>query len=295
MYNSPTVLLKGIQARFLRGLATVAPSVMSPVFEEATSDSNKEQYILFNHFGSIKEWTDEIDYSHLEDFDFEIKNKDWQNGFLVDRNTLDDSKKTLGNDVEREIKFALNSWGNFPDKLITEVLLAGEAAKAFDGVALFADARPKLGSGIDNLLNGSGATVAHLLVDIPAAMTALRGFKAKNGDPFNYAPKFLAIIPSHLEWAFKTIQETVEISSTTNVLKGTFDYIVNDYLPTNNNSWYLVNANTPFKPFIFQKRKEPFFDMKDEKDKKFLKYFTTARNNAGVGNPVAIIKTKDVS
>ena len=295
MYNSPTVLLKGIQARFLRGLATVAPSVMSPVFEEATSDSNKEQYILFNHFGSIKEWTDEIDYSHLEDFDFEIKNKDWQNGFLVDRNTLDDSKKTLGNDVEREIKFALNSWGNFPDKLITEVLLAGETAKAFDGVALFADARPKLGTGIDNLLNGSGATVAHLLVDIPAAMTALRGFKAKNGDPFNYAPKFLAIIPSHLEWAFKTVQETVEISSTTNVLKGTFDYIVNDYLPTTNNSWYLVNANTPFKPFIFQKRKEPFFDMKDEKDKKFLKYFTTARNNAGVGNPVAIIKTKDVS
>ena len=295
MYNSPTVLLKGIQARFLRGLATTAPSVLSPIVEEANSDSNKEQYILFNHFGAIKEWTDEIDYSHLEDFDFEIKNKDWQNGFLVDRNTLDDSKKTLGNDVQREIKFALNSWGNFPDKLITEVLLAGETAKAFDGVALFADARPKLGTGIDNLLNGSGATVAHLLVDIPAAMTALRGFKAKNGDPFNYAPKFLAIIPSHLEWAFKTVQETVEISSTTNVLKGTFDYIVNDYLPTTNNSWYLVNANTPFKPFIFQKRKEPFFDMKDEKDKKFLKYFTTARNNAGVGNPVAIIKTKDVS
>ena len=295
MYNSPTVLLKGIQARFLRGLATTAPSVLSPIVEEANSDSNKEQYILFNHFGAIKEWTDEIDYSHLEDFDFEIKNKDWQNGFLVDRNTLDDSKKTLGNDVEREIKFALNSWGNFPDKLVTEILLAGETALAFDGVALFADARPALGDALDNLINGTGTSVAQIGADVQSAMTALRGFKAKNGDPFNYAPSYLCIIPSHLEWVFKTVRESVEMASTTNILKGAFDYVVNDYLPQTDDSWFMTNTKSPFKPFIYQKRKAPMFDMKDENDKKFIKYFTTARSNAGVGNPVSIVKIKDVS
>jgi len=295
MYNSPKILLKGIQARFLRGLATSAPSVLSPVFEEATSESDKEQYVLFNHFGSIKEWTDEIDYSHLQDFEFEIKNKDWQNGFLVNRNTLEDSRKTLGNDVEREINFALNSWSNFPDKLVTEILLAGETAKAFDGVALFATNRPKLGTGIKNLENGTGATVAHIIADLQTAMTALRGFKAKNGDPFNYAPKYLAIIPSHLEWAFKTVKDAEMIGTATNVLKASFDYVVNDYLPTDNDSWYMANSNSPFKPFIYQKRKAPLFDMKDENDKKFIKYFTTSRSNAGVGNPVSIVKIKDVS
>lgn len=300
MYNSPTVLLKGINATFIRGLATQAPSVLNPFFEEVKSDSNKEQYILFNHFGSIKEWTDEIEYSHLEDFDYEIKNKDWQNGFLVDRNTLDDSKKTLGNDVEREIKFSLDSWGNFPDKLVTELLLAGTSGLAFDGVALFAASRPALqkeGTTFSNLLSGSGVTIDNIKTDIAAGMKALRAVKAKNGDPFNYNPKFLCMIPSQLEFLFKTIKESVLITESsnavTNIYQNTFDYLVNDYLDVTDNDWYMMNTNTPFKPFIYQKRKPPAFDMKDEKDKKFIKYFSTGRMNVGYGNPVSIVKVNN--
>lgn len=301
MYNSPNVLLKGIQARFLRGLATVAPSVLAPFFEEATSDSNREDYLLFNHFGMIKEWIDEIDYSFLEDFDYSIKNKDWGQGFYVDRNTLDDSKKTLGNDVEREIRNQLNSWGNFPDKLVSELVEAGESNLCFDGVALFADSRPKLqndGTTIDNLYVGTGITVATVTADLAGAMTAMRGWKAKNGDPFNHAPKFLCMIPNTLEWVFKTIRDSVEIynatagASATNIYKDSFDYVVNDYL-TDANDWFMTNTNSPMKPFIYQKRKNPIFDMKDENDKKFIKYFTTARMNAGNGNPISIIKIKN--
>jgi phage major head subunit gpT-like protein len=297
LYNSPTMLLKGIQARFLRGLATVAASMMAPLIEMTTSESNKETYVLFNHFGVIKEWIDEVEFSHLEDFDFEIKNKDWQNGFLVDRNTLDDSKKTLGNDVEREITFSLSSWGNFPDKLITELLVAGESGLAFDGVAFFAASRPKLqykGTTINNIVTGTGVdTLAHITADLASAMSYLRAMKAKNGDPFNYNPKYLAIIPSHVESFFATLRDSIEISGSTNIYKGKFDYIVNDYLSTSANSWYLFNASTPFKAFIYQTRKAPMFDMTDDKKKKFIQYFSTGRMNAGYGNPLSIIKVKN--
>lgn len=300
MYNSPSVLLKGVNAKFIRGLATTAPSVLAPFYEETASDSNKESYILFNHFGLIKEWIDEIEFSHLEDFDFEIKNKDWQNGFLVDRNTLDDSKKTLGNDVEREIKFSLDSWKNFPDRLVTELIIAGQSGLAFDKVAFFADSRPSLqmaGSTIDNLLTGSGVTLDNIKSDLSSGMTALRGFKAKNGDPFNYNPKFLAMIPAHLEWLFKTIKNSVDIltggQSVTNIYKDSFDYVVNDYLTSGDNDWYLMNVNTPFRPFIYQKRKAPMFDFEDNKTKKFIKYFSTGRMNAGYGNPVSIVKVNN--
>lgn len=300
MYNSPNVLLKGINATFIRGLATQGPSLLSPFYENATSDSNKEDYVLFNHFGAIKEWVDEIDFSHLQDFDYSIKNKDWQTGFLVDRNTLDDSRKTLGNDVEREINFALNSWSNFPDKLITELIVAGASGLAFDGTAFFAASRPKLqlaGTTINNIVSGSGITVDQVKTDLASGMKALRGFKAKNGDPFNANPKFVAMIPSHLEFIFKTIKESIEISesgvSVTNVYKGTFDFVVNDYLSTSDNDWYLENVNTPFKGFIYQKRKNPLYDMKDEKDKKFIKYFSTGRMNAGYGNPICMIKVNN--
>jgi phage major head subunit gpT-like protein len=298
MYNSPAVLLKGIQARFLRGIATVAASMMSQFFEDTSSDSNKETYVLFNHFGVIKEWLDEIDFTFLEDFAYEIKNKDWQNGFLVDRNTLDDSKKTLGNDIEREIKNSLSSWANFPDKLITELLEAGETGLAFDGVAFFANSRPKLqksGTTIDNLYGGTGAdTVAHITADFKGATEAMRGWKAKNGDPFNYNPKFVVICTAAAEWLFKTLRDSVDIggSGVTNIYKDSFDIVVNDYL-TDANDWFIVNTNAPMKPFIFQRRSNPFFDMKDEKDKKFIKYFSTARMNAGYGNPLSIIKIKN--
>jgi phage major head subunit gpT-like protein len=300
MYNSPAVLLKGIQARFLRGLATTAPAVLSPFFEEAKSDTNKEAYVLFNHFGTIKEWVDEIEFSHLEDFDFEIKNKDWQNGFLVDRNTLDDSKKTLGNDVEREINFSLSTWTNFPDRLVTELIVAGESGLAFDGTAFFtAGGRPALqlpGTTIDNLITGTGITVALITADLVSAVTKMRSYTAKNGDPFNYSPKWVALIPPHLEFTFRTIRDSENIidavagATKTNIYKGTFDYVVNDYLGVASNDWYLTNVNTPFKPFIYQTRKSPSFDMKDEKDQKFLKYFSTGRMNVGYGNPLAMAK-----
>lgn len=298
MYNSPAVLLKGIQAKFLRGLATIAISMMSPFIEVTKSDSDKETYVLFNHFGAIKEWLDEIDFSFLEDFDYEIKNKPWQNGFLVDRDTLDDSRKNLGNDVEREINFSLNSWGNFPDKLVTELIIAGETGKAFDKVNFFATSRPalqKTGTTIKNLYTGTGVSLAQITADFAGATKDMRGFMAKNGDPFNANPKFVVVIPSHLEWLFKTLRNSVDIggSGVTNIYKDTFDIVVNDYIPTTANSWYLVNSNSPMKPFIFQRRKEPVFDMKDEKDKKFIKYFSTARMNAGYGNPLAIIKVKN--
>jgi len=298
MYNSPAVLLKGIQARFLRGLATIAIAMMKPFFEDTSSDSNKETYVLFNHFGVIKEWLDEIDFSFLEDFDYEIKNKDWQNGFKVDRNTLDDSKKTLGNDVEREIKFSLDSWGNFPDKLVTELLEAGETGLAFDKVAFFAASRPKLqkkGTTISNLYTGTGITVALVTVDFAGATKNMRGFKAKNDDPFNASPKFTVIIPSHLEWIFKTLRNSVDIggSGVTNIYKDSFEIVVNDYLSTSSNDWFLVNTNAPMKPFIFQRRKNPVFDMVDDKRKRFIDYFSTARMNAGYGNPLCIIKVNN--
>jgi phage major head subunit gpT-like protein len=297
MFNSPAVLLKGIQARFLRGLATVAASMMTPFFEDTKSDSNKEDYVLFNHFGVIKEWVDEINYQFIQAFDYSIKNKDWQNGFLVDRNTLDDSKKTLGNDVEREINFSLNSWSNFPDKLIVELLVAGETGLAFDGTAFFADARTMLqggGSTIDNLYPGTGVSVAQVTADFAGITAAMRGYKAKNGDPFNYNPKWVVIIPPVLEWVFKTIRNSVDIggSGVTNIYKDSFDIVVCDYL-TDVNDWFIVNTNSPMKPFIFQRRTNPAFDMKDEKDKKFIKYFSTAWMNAGYGNPTCIAKIKN--
>jgi len=297
MYNSPTVLLKGINAKFLRGLATVQASMMAPFFDTTTSDSNKETYVLFNHFGAIKEWLDEVDFSFIEDFDYEIKNKDWQNGFQVDRNTLEDSKKTLGNDVEREINFSLNSWTNFPDKLITALLENGEVGHAFDGLDFFETSRPALqmvGTTISNLYTGTGITIALLTADLAGATTAMRAYMAKNGDPFNYNPKWSVIIPPHLEWLFKAVRNSVDIViagvTQTNIFKDTFEIVVNDYLPASNNHWYLVNTNAPMKPFIYQTRAVPKFDFKDDKDKKFIKYFSTARMNAGYGNPLAITK-----
>lgn len=298
MYNSPAVLLKGIQARFLRGIATTAVSILAPFFDETKSDSNKETYVLFNHFGVIKEWLDEVDFSFLEDFDYEIKNKDWQNGFIVDRNTLDDSRKTLGNDVEREINFSLNSWTNFPDKLVSALIESGETSKGFDGSFFFAATHPKLSgtTAIKNLSSGTGVTLTAVAANLSAAMVLLRGFKAKNGDPFNYNPKFLCMIPAHLEWIFRELKNSTQLLSggvaITNIYKDAFDFIVNDYI--SGNSWYIVNTNSAMKPFIYQTRKNPEFNMKDEKDKKFVKYFSTARMNVGFGNPTAIVKVSNV-
>ncbi len=292
MYNSPNAVLKGIKAYFA-GLFVNAPvSNAKKVMETVTSDGAYEDYWIPSSASVLREWIDEIAYSDGKDYKFTIFNKDFGGGFKVKRNTLSDSRKSLGGNVEKWIKQIFREWITLPDTFV-EILLE-KNGEAFDGTAFFANSR-NLDTGdntIDNIYSGTGVTDAKILDDFEGAYNQLIGFKDKNNNPFNRDPKLAVYVPAHLANAFRRLfsPKATQRSGSSNIYAGEVEIIVNYSQAGSNNDWYLLNTAAPFKPFILQEREKPTWNMKDEKDNINIKYFTTGRYGYGYGNPTAIIK-----
>jgi len=299
VFNSPIALLKGIRADFAKKLAQDYNIQTNRFTYMTESDSNKETYPFFDAFPAVQEWVDKIDYEKFKIFKYEIANKPWQWGIPVDRDTIEDSRASgMFAGIQQYINQGVQKWKFFQYKLVSELIKNGASGLAFDGTAFFATDRPNLkgSTAIDNLKSGSGITLANLETDLDTAMGALRGYIDRNDEPFNVAPKFLVICSPALERKFLNIKgsellATTAITSHTNVFQNTFDVLVMEYL--SDNDWYLVNENATIKPFIYQSRKNPLVEMKDENDSPIIKYFSTARMSAGYGNPTAIVKVNN--
>lgn len=296
MYNSAIAVLKGIRGEFGKQLRATEESVIKAFTTFVTSDSNDEDYIFFDTMPQIKEWLDDISEEDFADFLYTIPNKDFAYSIFVYRNTLKDSKKTLGGGIEQQIKSSTKAWVDFPDEQINDLLEAN--GNAFDGTAMFANTRPKLQgtNAIDNLYTGTSGgpyTLAQVEADLKGAKTMLLGLRDRNSKPFNRGAKLVAYVPSHLEDWFLTLKNSKQIyvsGTKDNILLNTFDIIINYEQSGSVDDWYLVNTNAPVTPFIYQTRESAGWDVEDIKTKKKIRYFSTARNGAGYGNPMAIVK-----
>jgi phage major head subunit gpT-like protein len=294
MYNSPAAILKGIRGEFAKQLRDADESMIKAFTQFVKSDSDNEEYLFIDAMPGIREWLDEINFKDFKDFYYQIVNKDWQFGIPVKRNTIDDSKKSLGGSIEMNIRTSVDSWNSFPDELIADLLTAN--GTAFDGTAFFANTRPNLqgANAIDNLYSGTGVTLAQVEADFKGAKDALRAFRDRNDKPMNRRTKLAVFIPPHLEDRFAVLRESRSIDlgsgAITNTLLNTFDIIINYFQSSSDNDWYLINTNAAIPAFIYQTRKSPSWDFVDDKRSLKVEYFSTARMNAGYGNPTAIVK-----
>lgn len=294
MYNSPNAVKIGIRTEMFKQLATPPVSRVAPFTLMATSESAEESYLFIGTMPGVKEWIDKIQFGDFKDWEYTIKNKDWSNGILVDRNTINDSKKTLGADLVNQITLGVNAWANFPDKLIKNLLTAN--GNAFDGTAFFATSRPNIqgANAINNIYSGTGTTLAQLETDLKGAIVRLLSFENKEGEIINELDDLVVYAPAHLMDSFNTlfISEKNAAGTNSNTLRNRVKPI-KSLQSTSDNDWYLINIATPLKPFIYQSRKTPEFNMKDDPELKYIKYFATSRMNAGYGNPTAIVKVNN--
>lgn len=294
MYNSALAVLKGIRSDFAKGLQNVTDSVVKKFTEFIKSDTAEETFFIGDAIPNLQEWLDEIKFTDINDFSLTLKNKKWSNGTLVDRDTLNDSKKSLGTGLTIWIRSLINKWKFFPDKLINKLLIANPVT--FDKTAFFATSRPNLegDNTINNIHTGTGTTLAQVEADLSTARSILRSFKDRNGEPFNEGMKMLIYAPTQLESVFLKLASNEFLGSgESNLHKGTFELVLNDHQADNNDDWYIINIAAAMKPFIYQNREAPKFMMKDDEFNTKIKYATTGRSNASVLNPTAIIKVNN--
>ena len=177
-------LRKGLSAAFVKAFNNAEdPADVMPFIMETNSTSDKEQYGWLGQAPSLSEWKDERTLKSLNQFDYEIENKDYEGTLSIGRNEIADDQ--LGN-----VKVRIDDLGRkariHPRKLFYELIQLGETELCYDGQPFFSNSHVEGDSGVqDNLLTGTGTTLAQIKADIDAAETALLTFKDDTGEPWN--------------------------------------------------------------------------------------------------------------
>ncbi|NMD01034.1 MAG: hypothetical protein GYA62_15130 [Bacteroidales bacterium] len=295
--NNPNLVLKQINILFAKQLQDTTENEFERYSENIKSLNANEDYLFFDAMPAVAEWTDYIDFNRFKSFTYTIKNKSWQFGIPIKREIIEDTKENgVLPQIEKFVNEASRNWVDFPTQLIADLLNSNGVA--FDGTNFFANSRPEIeGTNvINNIITGTGTTIDKIYTDVNTAIDRLYTFKAKNGRAYNRGAKVLLLIPPQLRSIFQILKVSDKIDVAgigTNSLKDTFEYIINFDQAINDNDYYVINEGAVVKPFIYQTRKEPLFEMVDEKDSPYVKYFSTARANAGYGNPMAIVKVNN--
>jgi phage major head subunit gpT-like protein len=174
----------------------------------------------------------------------------------------------------------------WPSNLVADLIANGDSNLAYDGNAFFADRSTN-----DNLLSGSGTTVANLQTDISTARSTMMQFESDQGRVMGLMPDTI-VCPPQLETAFLEAVRAVTYGSdagSTGIGYNPIAAFGFNVIPlpelSDANDWYIFATQYPLKPFIFQSRKAPVgvLDETEVNRNRKLYYSAEMRGNAGYG------------
>jgi len=296
MYNSPIAILKGIRTEFNKQLSTYDGPLFRPFVQFVNSDGSYDDFRFKDSVGSIREWNDKRHTQNFKDYLYTVRPKHYEFTINVNRDTLDDSKKTLGADLEKDIRESAQLWKGFPDEKVYDLIT--DNGTAYDASTFFATSHNIDGANaIDNLQTGTGTTLAQLEADLASSRDAMYGYRDVNDRPINMNPRFVVLIPAHLHDKFLTLRNSQQIydgsGNKTNIYNDSFDIIINHWQGGSDDDWYLINTNSNILPFMVTDRQKPKWEVKDDPENLDIKYFSDARMGFGYGAFTAICKVNN--
>lgn len=259
---NPVVLEKGLRADFVKSLAAAEnPSEVMPAILQVPSTSNLEDYGWLGQVPELVEWTDERKLKGILDYQYQIRNKDYEATIQIDRNTIEDDQV---NSVKPRINDLAVRAKQHPRKLFLEALVNGSSALCYDGQAFFSASHSEGMSGtLSNIVTGTGTTLAQIGADLDSAIVRMASFKDDQGAPFaeDIQDKDLMIVaPIALRPAMEKLFGAMnDASGATNTYKDRVGKRVYSSRLTDANDWYLLNVGQSMKPFIQQNRQAPRF------------------------------------
>jgi len=241
--------MKSLQTIFFQTLAEMPDFNLTKLANVIGSTSLTESYGMFSAAPGFEEsHDDKILYQRLIDKVFSVLNVEYNAGVAVDRLTMITARADKYGPAIQEL--AQNA-----RLLILEQIEATINANStcWDGQALFSASHSWGKSGTQtNIVSGTGTTAAQILADYRSAKLLLRELKNSAGRVIR-RPLFkpFLLVPSDIEGVMEELQSSELISSSTNVLKGKFEYMVLEGL-TSADDWYMIDTSKAVKAFIVQ-------------------------------------------
>jgi phage major head subunit gpT-like protein len=288
LYNT-SVLKKAIDARFHTQYAEMMkqPYLMAlmSLFMTTPSTSASEDYAWLGDVPGVKEWIGDKSLKGLKDYEYTIKNKDWYTGFAIDRNEMEDEKIQA---IMPRVDMVAQTVAMWPPELIIELIKNGDSNLAYDGSAFFANRTAPN----DNLLTGTGITLAQVKADINSARKAMMKFTSDQGRVMGLKMDTIVCPPDLEQVMLEAVKATGNETTYNPVSSWIKEVIVVPEL-TDANDWYGVASGFPLKPFIFQDRKGvgTVIDDTQVKRNRKIDYSAEMRGNAGYGFFQMAVKT----
>ncbi|MCM0709059.1 Mu-like prophage major head subunit gpT family protein [Faecalicatena sp. BF-R-105] len=274
----------GYNALFNKAFAET-PVFYSKVAMEVNSESSQEVYTWLGAMPSMREWIGDRIVKALAQYDYTIKNKDFELTVSIPVNAVMDDTYGVYSPVFQDLGYSAK---RNPDKLIFSLFPKGFSEKCFDGKPFFSDShKDKLG-GKNALIQSNKGTYKLTPDSYGAARAQMMALTNYEGDSLCIIPDLLVVAPQKEAMA-RRILLSEEINDETNPYKGTAEPLVVPELSANPEQWFLLCTKRPIRPFIFQNRQKPEFAAKNrsEDDNVFFQneyiYGVKSRCNAGYG------------
>jgi phage major head subunit gpT-like protein len=295
MFN-PIAIEKGLNAKFAQAMVDffaarqLAPGIMRAVLEIMSTGA----YEKLGWVGSmpvVQQWLGELNAKEFESYEYAVKNKDWATSILVNENDVDDDQ--------------LGIYGKFPamlakrllshiESLAINLLINGTSGLAFDGIAFFSNASGK--RTIDNLLGGTGTTLAQIAADISSAKVAMAKFTDDNGETLNIKGSMI-VCPVAMEDNFnRLVSSTADPTATGgtntyNPFGGKFVVVADPRLDAADaNDWYMLATNEIMQPLVISLRQTAKNRFEKKNLTKTWVWSADYRGDGGYGLPHLAVK-----
>lgn len=146
------------------------------------------------------------------------------------------------------------------------------ADKGFDGVSFFSSSHTAVGdSGTgDNLIDGTGGSVAQIQADVTSAVAAMMAIKGTNGEyRLSNPTQFVIAAPVGLMGNMETALNAAIVSQTSNVQNARFSikaFYDARLTATDANDWYLLHTGGALKPLLYQELDAPSLETQESPD-----------------------------
>jgi phage major head subunit gpT-like protein len=277
-----SAIFKNFNTLFQNGLKSATP-MWEKVATRIPSSAKSENYSWLGNLVALREWIGERVVQNLKAYSWEIANKHYEGTVAVNRDDIEDDQIGVFAPL---VSMLGNGAAMHPDNLVFGLLNDAFDHVCYDGQYFLDSDHPYPGGTQNNV--GSAA----LDIDsYAAARTAMSTLVDDKGDPLGIVPDTL-VVPPALEMTARQIlnAEMIEINSLaqTNVYRNSAQLVISPRISTAT-YWFLMQANGPLKPLLFQDRKRPEFVALNRSDdpnvfeNNEFKYGVDYRGNAGYG------------
>lgn len=254
---TPSLWERGVNGALIAARNIAEAPMAGRVATVQPSTSNFNRYPFLGEAPIMKLLKDELEAAGLSEASYTLTNKTYAISLAIGRDDLHDDQ--LDAQMQRAMEMSRVAL-NFANRLLTTCLINGTSVAGYDGVSYFNDAHPIRGAQTatqDNLLAGTGATVAALKADLISAIAVLMRWKAENDEPLTGSRSMFEMhIPVDLFGAANEAVYAAVIAQTSNeAFRGLRINVVANPRLTDVNDWYLLDVGPeggPTKPLIYQ-------------------------------------------